>query len=212
MTLPVGMKESTQFVPALFTPSTKAEIGDKDENIHPDECMFTFYLFFFRRLVYSFRGLINFFVLIGITVKNILPSPEWAEPLKSYALSLYTTAATHSLSQGLILADTKFEFGLLPPPTSSPPNTKPTLILVDECLTPDSSRFWPRDQWGEGNKMVGFDKQFLREWLKNGGGGFGKKGGGIEEDGVEIPVEIIEATWGKYCEAFEMLTGKAFVV
>lgn len=84
-------------------------------------------------------------------------------------------------------------------------------MLVDECLTPDSSRFWPAQTWAEGNKMVGFDKQFLREWLKSGGGGFGKKGGGIEEDGVEIPEDIVKATWGKYEEAFELLTGRKFV-
>lgn len=84
-------------------------------------------------------------------------------------------------------------------------------MLVDECLTPDSSRFWPADTWSEGSKMVGFDKQFLREWLKSGGGGFGKKGGGIEEDGVEIPQEVIAATFAKYEEAFERLTGRKFV-
>ncbi|KAI5477794.1 phosphoribosylaminoimidazolesuccinocarboxamide synthase [Pseudohyphozyma bogoriensis] len=176
--LPKGMKESTQFIPPLFTPSTKAEVGDKDENIHPDK------------------------------LRDILPDPSFAEPLKSYALALYSTAARHALSSGLILADTKFEFGLLP---SSDPSQPPTLLLVDECLTPDSSRFWPAETWAEGNKMVGFDKQFVREWLKAGGGGFGKKGGGIEEDGVEIPEDIVKATWGKYEEAYEKLTGKKFV-
>lgn len=152
------------------------------------------------------------FELIGhdrfsFAVRDILPDPSFAESLKSYALALYSTAAKHSLQHGLILADTKFEFGLLP---SSEPNGRPTLMLVDECLTPDSSRFWPAHNWADGNKMVGFDKQFLREWLKSGGGGFGKKGGGIEEDGVEIPDDIIKATWGKYDEAFEMLTGRKF--
>jgi len=141
-------------------------------------------------------------------VAKHLPSTSLAEPLKSYALALYSTAAKHSLQNGLILADTKFEFGLLP---SSSPDGEPTLILVDECLTPDSSRFWPAKTWAEGEKMVGFDKQFLREWLKSGGGGFGKKGGGIEEDGVEIPEDIVKATWGKYEEAYELLTGKKFV-
>ncbi|GAA5888597.1 hypothetical protein JCM6882_009012 [Rhodosporidiobolus microsporus] len=178
--LPEGLKESSKFEPALFTPSTKAEVGDKDLNIHPNE------------------------------LAKHLPDPSLAKPLEEYALALYTTAAAHSLKQGLILADTKFEFGLLPPPAGSPAGTAPTLALVDECLTPDSSRFWPADQWAEGNKMVGFDKQFLREWLKSGGGGFGKKGGGIEEDGVEIPDDIVQATWGKYEEAYEKLTGKKF--
>ncbi|GAA5864709.1 hypothetical protein JCM8547_008277 [Rhodosporidiobolus lusitaniae] len=180
--LPEGMKESTRFDPPLFTPSTKAEVGDKDINIHPDE------------------------------LAKHLPDPSLSKPLQEYALALYSTAAAHSLTRGLILADTKFEFGLLPPPAGSPAGTQPTLALVDECLTPDSSRFWPADQWAEGNKMVGFDKQFLREWLKNGGGGFGKKGGDyIDEDGVEIPEDIVQATWAKYEEAYEKLTGKKFV-
>ncbi|BGP01510.1 Phosphoribosylaminoimidazole-succinocarboxamide synthase [Rhodotorula toruloides ATCC 204091] len=176
--LPEGLKESSKFDPPLFTPSTKAEVGDKDINIHPNE------------------------------LPKHLPDPALAEPLQQYALALYSTAAAHSLSRGLILADTKFEFGLLPPST---PDGKPVLALVDECLTPDSSRFWPAEQWAEGNKMVGFDKQFLREWLKSGGGGFGKKGGGIEEDPVEIPQDIVQATWSKYEEAFEKLTGRKFV-
>ncbi|KAK4699988.1 phosphoribosylaminoimidazole-succinocarboxamide synthase, partial [Phenoliferia sp. Uapishka_3] len=178
ITVPTGMKESTQFIPPLFTPSTKAEIGDKDENIHPD------------------------------SLRDILPDPALAEPLKSYALSLYSTAAAYSLSKGLILADTKFEFGLLP---SKDPSIPPTLMLVDECLTPDSSRYWPAQTWAEGNKMVGFDKQYLREWLKSGGGGFGKKGGGVEEDAVLIPDDIVQQTWGKYQEAFELITGRKFV-
>ncbi|GAA5983857.1 hypothetical protein JCM11641_006398 [Rhodosporidiobolus odoratus] len=180
--LPEGLKESSKFEPPLFTPSTKAEVGDKDINIHPDE------------------------------LSKHLPDPSLSAPLQEYALALYTTAAKHALSKGLILADTKFEFGLLPPPAHSPAGTKPTLALVDECLTPDSSRFWPADTWAEGEKMVGFDKQFLREWLKNGGGGFGEKGGElIEEEGVEIPEEIVEQTWGKYEEAYEKLTGRKFV-
>ncbi|GAA6032081.1 hypothetical protein JCM8097_007058 [Rhodosporidiobolus ruineniae] len=178
--LPEGLKESSKFEPPLFTPSTKAEVGDKDINIHPDE------------------------------LAKHLPDSSLAEPLQQYALSLYSTAAAHSLSRGLILADTKFEFGLFPVPAGSPEGTKPTLALVDECLTPDSSRFWPADQWAEGNKMVGFDKQFLREWLKSGGGGFGKAAPGEDEQGVEIPEDIVQATWAKYEEAYEKLTGKKF--
>ncbi|KAK4047370.1 Bifunctional purine biosynthetic protein ade1 [Microbotryomycetes sp. JL201] len=179
MKLPEGLQESSRFEPPLFTPSTKAEVGQKDENIHPDR------------------------------VREILPDPDFAEPLQQYAVALYSTAAKHSLAHGLILADTKFEFGLLPPKDKSS-GAKPTLILVDEALTPDSSRFWPASEWAEGKRMVGFDKQFLREWLKGGGGGFGKKGGGIEEDGVEVPQDIVQATWQKYEEAFEMLTGRKF--
>lgn len=192
MALPSGLPESHRFEPALFTPSTKAEQGDKDENIHPD-----------RRASPSYSR--HTPLTCDTAVKDILPDASFAEPLKSYALALYNTAAAHSLSKGLILADTKFEFGLLP---SSDPTRPPTLLLVDECLTPDSSRFWPASTWATGNRMVGFDKQFLREWLLSGGGGFGKKGGGIEEDGVMIPEIVIQATFGKYAEAFEMLTGR----
>lgn len=141
-------------------------------------------------------------------MRDILPDPVYAEPLKSYALALYSTAAAYSLGKGLILADTKFEFGLLP---SADPSKPATLMLVDECLTPDSSRYWPAQTWSEGTRMVGFDKQYLREWLKNGGGGFGKKGGGIDEDPVLIPDDVVQATWGKYQEAFEMITGRKFV-
>ncbi|GAA6016204.1 hypothetical protein JCM10207_000431 [Rhodosporidiobolus poonsookiae] len=178
--LPEGLKESSKFEPPLFTPSTKAPEGEKDMNIHPDE------------------------------LASQLPDPSFAKPLQEYALAIYSTAAKHSLSHGLILADTKFEFGLFPPAADSP-DGKPVLALVDECLTPDSSRFWPADAWAEGNKMVGFDKQFLREWLKQGGGGFGKKGGGIGEDPVLIPDDIVAQTWAKYEEAFEKLTGRKFV-
>ena len=140
-----------------------------------------------------------------LPVASQLPDPKWAAPLQEYALALYSTAAAHTLSRGLILADTKFEFGLL---TSTNP---PTLMLVDECLTPDSSRFWPASTWAEGARMVGFDKQYLREWLKSGGGGWGKRGGGIDEPPVEVPQEIIEQTWGKYNEAYEQVTGGKFV-
>lgn len=204
--LPEGMKESTRFDPPLFTPSTKAEVGDKDINIHPDDRESPFFssLSMLRRCVYAhIRANAN-----SRAVAKYLPDPTLAEPIKQYALALYSTAAAHSLSRGLILADTKFEFGLFPPAT---PGGNPTLALVDECLTPDSSRFWRESEWAEGNKMVGFDKQFLREWLKSGGGGWGKKGGGIGEDPVEIPHDIVEATWAKYSEAYEQLTGQKFV-
>ncbi|SCV75016.1 BQ2448_8045 [Microbotryum intermedium] len=203
MELPKNLKESTRLAPPLFTPSTKAEVGDKDENIHPDQCESIHRA---RRDQQSQRRLIP--VFLQSPVKNII-DPFYAGPLADYALALYSTAAKHSAAKGLILADTKFEFGLLPASADDPTGRR-TLMLVDECLTPDSSRFWPASTWAEGNKMVGFDKQFLREWLKSGGGGFGTKGGGIEEDGVEIPEDIVRATWQKYEEAFELLTGKKF--
>jgi len=198
MKLPDGLQESTKFEPPLFTPSTKAEVGDKDINIHPDEGASDS----LSSAAHSPSADAAF-----LAVSKHLPDAALAKPLQDYALALYSTAAQHSLSRGLILADTKFEFGLFPP---SSHGGEPVLALVDECLTPDSSRFWPADKYAEGNKMVGFDKQFLREWLKNGGGGFGKKGGGIDEDPVEIPQDIVEQTWAKYEEAFELLTGRKF--
>lgn len=208
MKLPEGLKESSRFEPPLFTPSTKAEVGDKDINIHPDEGESgASPLSLSARLALTLARSLAPSPPRSLAVSKHLPDPALAKPLQEYALALYSTAAAHSLSRGLILADTKFEFGLLPPPS---PGGAPVLALVDECLTPDSSRFWPRDQYAEGARMVGFDKQFLREWLKSGGGGFGSKGGGIGEDPVEIPREIVEQTWGKYEEAFELLTGRKF--
>lgn len=121
--------------------------------------------------------------------------PELAPQLIQTAIALYSRAAVHAEQHGLILADTKFEFGV---------TSTGALILIDEALTPDSSRFWPADEWAEGKRMAGFDKQFLREWLMT--GDFAKDG-----QAVEIPADVVERTFGRYEEAFKRITGKDFV-
>jgi phosphoribosylaminoimidazole-succinocarboxamide synthase len=118
------------------------------------------------------------------------------------AVEIFTAAAKHAESVGLILADTKFEFGVLP--ASHSEKLEERLILIDEVLTPDSSRYWETSEWAEGKTMTGFDKQALREWLKAGGGGY--RG----EEGVTIPQDVIEETWKRYCECYERVTGKKF--
>lgn len=123
------------------------------------------------------------------------------------AVDVFSAAAEHAASKGLILADTKFEFGVLPASHSS--NLEDRLILIDEVLTPDSSRYWEASEWEEGKTMTGFDKQALREWLKSGGGGFGKSG---KEEAVEIPQDVVDETWRRYCECYERLTGKKMEV
>ena len=122
--LPAGLKESAKLPEALFTPSTKAEMGKHDENISFDE------------------------------VKNLIGS-ELAEKVKEVSLRVYTTCAKYALERGIIIADTKFEFGIY--------NNE--LMIIDELLTPDSSRFWPKDQYKIGTAQPSFDKQFVRDYL-----------------------------------------------
>ncbi|GAA99978.1 hypothetical protein E5Q_06681 [Mixia osmundae IAM 14324] len=174
--LPPGLQESSKLPKPLFTPSTKADVGEKDENIHPDR------------------------------LPSLLPDPSWAPVLTQTAIDLYGKAAEHALKVGLILADTKFEFGLL---SNSETAGKPILLLIDEALTPDSSRFWPAAEWSEGKRMTGIDKQYLREWLKSGGGGFGDSQSS-QQEGVQIPGDIVDATWERYLEAFRKITGRDF--
>ncbi|KAI9776043.1 MAG: Bifunctional purine biosynthetic protein ade1 [Geoglossum umbratile] len=159
-----GLRECDKFPGGpLYTPSTKAEQGMHDENIHPDKAI----------------------SLVG---------PAYAPQIATLALSLYATAHDYALSKGLIIADTKFEFGV------DLTTTPPSIILVDEVLTPDSSRFWPLNKYEPGRPQDSFDKQYLRDWLV--GEGLGGK------EGVEMPGWVAEKTGGKYREAFERLTGK----
>ncbi|KAL8785518.1 MAG: hypothetical protein Q9213_003344 [Squamulea squamosa] len=157
-----GLKESEAFPGGpIYTPSTKADLGDHDENIHPEEA------------------------------KKIVGA-KYANRIEELSLLLYRHAAAYAYERGIIIADTKFEFGL-------DKNTD-EVVLIDEVLTPDSSRFWPADRYKIGESPPSFDKQSLRDWLT----GQGLKG--IE--GVQIPDEVIVETEGKYKEAFERLTGK----
>ena len=157
--LPAGLRLAEKLPEAIFTPSTKAELGAHDENIS------------FERTV----------ALLG---------HDLAEQVRTVSLRLYTEAAAHALARGIIIADTKFEFGL---------DTAGTLHLIDEVLTPDSSRFWPVDQYRPGSSPPSFDKQFVRDFLES-------LTWNKQPPAPELPAEIIEKTAEKYREAEERLT------
>jgi phosphoribosylaminoimidazole-succinocarboxamide synthase len=160
--MPKGLCEAQAFPQgAIYTPSTKAEAGGNDENIHPSE------------------------------VEKIV-GEEYAKRIEKLALNLYNVAREYAYERGIIIADTKFEFGL--------DEESDEVVLVDEVLTPDSSRFWPQDKYEMGRDQDSFDKQYLRNWLSKSG----LKG----KQGVEMPKEVVEGTRTKYIEAFEKLTGK----
>jgi len=167
ITLPAGLTEASKFDAPLFTPSTKAEIGDHDENIS------------FERLV----------ALIG---------EESATALRDTTLKLYRKAADYAATRGIIIADTKFEFG-------ADPDTG-ELILADEVLTPDSSRFWPAEGYAPGKVQPSFDKQYARDYVRS--TGWDPKSG---DQPPALPPEVIEATSAKYIQAFEIITGRPFV-
>jgi phosphoribosylaminoimidazole-succinocarboxamide synthase len=159
-TLPEGMLESDKFPETLFTPSTKAEVGDHDENISIDE------------------------------MKKIV-GDERAQEIASISLQLYQRAADYALERGIIIADTKFELGIV----------DDKLILIDEVLTPDSSRFWPQDEYTPGKGQPSYDKQFLRDYLSS-----------LDWDKTppppSLPTEITEKTRARYEEAVKLITGK----
>ena len=164
--LPEGLKESEKLPEPIYTPSTKAEIGDHDENV-------------------SFEQTV-------INLEKIYPGKgqEYAEKLRDYTIALYKKCAEYALSKGIIIADTKFEFGL---------DENGNVILGDEMLTPDSSRFWPLEGYEPGKGQPSYDKQFVRDWLK-----------ANPDSDYLLPDEVIEKTIEKYEEAFELLTGKKF--
>ena len=159
--LPAGLVNSSKLPEPIFTPSTKAEIGDHDENISFERCA----------------------QIIG---------DEDAAALRDLSLSVYTKARDHAEKQGIIIADTKFEFGRL--------NGK--IILADEVLTPDSSRFWPGDTYEPGSDQPSFDKQYVRDWLT---ANWDKTG-----TPPHLPQEVIEKTTQKYIQAYEKITGRKF--
>jgi phosphoribosylaminoimidazole-succinocarboxamide synthase len=158
--LPAGMQEAQKLPQPLFTPSTKAAIGDHDENISYEE------------------------------TKKLLGT-ELAEQVKNATLALYTQAAEYALTRGIIIADTKFEFGV---------DAAGKLYLIDEALTPDSSRFWPADQYKVGSNPPSFDKQFVRDWLES--SGWNKK-----PPAPQVPADVLQKTADKYREAQRLLTG-----
>lgn len=160
ISIPAGMKESEKFSEALFTPSTKADIGDHDENI-------------------SFEK-----------AKELL-GEELAEKVKEKTIAVYNKCADYALTKGIILADTKFEFGL---------DENDELVIGDEILTPDSSRFWPLDKYEVGRGQESFDKQYLRDWLSS--------NGYVDKAPESLPQEVLDVTKAKYLECFEKITGK----
>ena len=146
----------------LFTPSTKAAIGDHDENISYERC-------------------------VEIVGEDI------ASQIRDLSLTIYKAAAEYAATRGIIIADTKFEFGVI----------DGKVTLIDECLTPDSSRFWPADSYEEGKVQPSYDKQYVRDWLK--------ANWDMTGDAPHLPAEVIEGTSNRYCEAYEIITGEKFV-
>ncbi|PIL24913.1 hypothetical protein GSI_12800 [Ganoderma sinense ZZ0214-1] len=174
--LPPGLVESQKLPEPLFTPSTKAEQGEHDENISPEKAA----------------------SIIGA---------DLCAKVEKAALQLYKEAADYALTRGLILADTKFEFGLVP---SADGSGQEELILVDEALTPDSSRYWPADTYKPGGGQPSFDKQYLRDWLTQAGFRKGLESGpeGKEGEGWVMAGDVVEGTRKRYLEALELLTGQ----
>jgi phosphoribosylaminoimidazole-succinocarboxamide synthase len=160
MPLPAGLQQAGKLPQPLFTPSTKAELGQHDENIDFTRC------------------------------EAILGS-ELAAKVRDASLALYTKAAEYALTKGIIIADTKFEFGL---------DENGTLYLIDEVLTPDSSRFWPADRYAPGSNPPSFDKQFVRDWLES-------TGWNKQAPGPALPDEVVAKTAEKYREALTRLAG-----
>jgi phosphoribosylaminoimidazole-succinocarboxamide synthase len=164
--LPAGLVESEKLPEPIFTPSTKAEIGDHDENVSFEQSIDV--------LEKKFPG----------------KGKEYATKVRDYTIALYKKCADYALSRGIIIADTKFEFGL---------DEQGNVILGDEMLTPDSSRFWPLAGYQKGQSQPSYDKQFVRDWLK-----------ANPDNDFLLPQEIINKTIEKYQEAYELLTGKEF--
>ena len=164
--LPEGLRESDKLPEPIYTPSTKAEIGDHDENISYEQ---------------SITLLERAFPKKGA---------EYAAKLRDYTIALYKKCADYALSKGIIIADTKFEFGL---------DENGEVVLGDEMITPDCSRFWPLAGYEVGHDQPSYDKQFVRNWLKEN-----------PDAGYELPQEVIDKTIAKYIEAYELLTGKKF--
>jgi phosphoribosylaminoimidazole-succinocarboxamide synthase len=161
--LPPGMRESEKLPEPIFTPATKAELGDHDENIDFDRAA------------------------------EIIGDRPLMEELRRVSIDVYRRAADHAAERGIIVADTKFEFG-------SSPGAE--IVLGDEVLTPDSSRFWPADDYEPGRPQNSFDKQYVRDWLD-------QSGWDHTPPPPELPPEVVENTRAKYIEAYERISGRS---
>jgi len=164
--LPEGLQESQKLAEPIFTPSTKAEIGDHDENISVEQSIEIL------EKLYPGRG------------------KEYALKLRDYTIAIYKKCAAYALERGIIIADTKFEFGL---------DENGEVVLGDEMITPDCSRFWPLEGYKVGQGQPSYDKQFVRDWLS-----------ANPDAGYELPQDVIDKTIAKYIEAYELLTGQKF--
>lgn len=164
--LPEGLQESEKLPEPIFTPSTKAELGDHDENVSLEQGA--------KVLEKEFPG----------------HGMEYAEKIRDYTIAIYKKCAEYALTKGIIIADTKFEFGV---------DEEGNIVLGDEVLTPDSSRFWPLEGYEAGKSQPSYDKQFVRDWLK-----------ANPDSDYKLPQDIIDKTIAKYKEAYEVLTGKTF--
>lgn len=159
--LPEGLTEASKLPEPLFTPSTKAAIGDHDENISFERCC----------------------EIVGEDI---------SAQIRDLSLKIYKAAAEYAATRGIIIADTKFEFGVI----------DGKVTLIDECLTPDSSRFWPAASYEEGKIQPSYDKQFVRNWLK--------ANWDMTGETPHLPAEVIDGTSERYREAFQIITGSQF--
>lgn len=159
--LPEGLTEASKLPEPLFTPSTKAEIGDHDENISFERCC----------------------EIVGEDI---------ATQIRDLSLKIYKAAAEYAATRGIIIADTKFEFGVI----------DGKVTLIDECLTPDSSRFWPAEGYQEGSVQPSYDKQYVRDWLR--------ANWDMQGDAPHLPADVLEGTSKRYQEAFQIITGTEF--
>jgi phosphoribosylaminoimidazole-succinocarboxamide synthase len=165
--LPAGLQDGSRLPEPIFTPATKAELGDHDENVSYDAVVDT----------------------LGADV---------AARLRELTLAVYAKAEEIARKRGIILADTKLEFGR---------RADWTTVLADEVLTPDSSRFWPADQWQPGRAQPSYDKQYVRDWLLSPASGWDRAAGGPPPP---LPDEVVDRTRAKYVEAYERLTGESW--
>lgn len=160
--LPEGLKESEKLPEPIYTPSTKAELGEHDENISYEKSV--------EVLEKEFPG----------------QGEEYASKLRDYTIAIYKKCADYAASKGIIIADTKFEFGL---------DESGNVVLADEVLTPDSSRFWPASEYVVGQSEPSYDKQYVRDWLK-----------ANPDSDYDLPQDVINKTIEKYQEAYDKLT------
>ena len=165
--LPAGLEDASKLDEPIFTPTSKAELGEHDEPMTYDEAV----------------------DLIGA---------ERAEEIRDLTVRILQRGNEIASERGILIADTKVEFGV---------RADGTLVLADELLTPDSSRFWPADDWQPGRAQNSFDKQFVRDWLTSDVSGWDKASG---EEPPALPADVVEATRAKYVEAYENLTGRIF--